>query len=218
MDKILRKRGEWSFWVSRIALFFLAIVGWCSQSMNAAPKAKWENLTPQDTQDINALLPRLTFPGQGLWLQNRTNSGRVPEILQNHYNDRHGALGYHTITVSKFNGDDVEAIVGIDPVTAEKVVIATAEEVVMAKFIDTLGRNVPAGAMVWTENNGTRKIRIPVKNSYKIKVKEKKENLVRNAIYCMIMLPAVPPIPPGTPAGALAPPPTNVCSVFFAAS
>jgi hypothetical protein len=100
---------------------------------------------------------------------------------------------------------------------------ATAEEVVMANFIAAVWAG-PAGfpgAVKIVKHNKTREIKIPVAAGapvHGIQIEDRLDfmhPIKMNANFCSILLPAVPR---GTPAGALAPLPTNVCSVFFAAS
>jgi hypothetical protein len=199
MDKILRNaRGQSGVW--RILLFVLVSICCCSRSV-----AAWGLLNnPQDRADINSLLPQLATPGQGLWGAPRTNPSRMRpgQILQDHYNEEHGVLAKHTRVLPRFNGVLVAAVDSPHP--------ATAEEVVMARFIASLappgGGNpvVPGNAEIRTKSGGSREVRILVPRG-QVQVADR-YGAGGPARYCLIMLPA----PAATP-------PTNVCTLFFGA-
>lgn len=121
---------------SRIVLLILATVCWCSQAICAG--GGWGVLSAQDRADINALLPGLAVPGAGLWGAPRTNSSVVGQTVREHYEEGHGANGDRTRTLPFFGGIPVAAVGGVNP--------ATAEEVVMARFIASLAPPLPPGS------------------------------------------------------------------------
>lgn len=206
MFKILR---------NQIVLFVLAAICWCNQAACSAPN--WRALNSQDIADINALLPDLAIAGQGLWITPRANPpvAKPTEILHVHYKIEHGARGSHDRTLPFFNGVPVTAIPGPP--------LITAEEVVMANFIATLipftlpGAPLPipvlpAKAMVNVKpKNHSREIRIPIPVG-SVQIQKMGTSTPVDAKFCSIFLPAVlTGIPPGT----LAPPPANVCTLYF---
>jgi hypothetical protein len=130
-----------------IALFVLALIGWCSQAVGGAPV--WGRaLSPQEIADVNALLPEFTVAGAGLWNVARANSLVPGQTVQEHYEERHGAHGIHTRTCPVFNGAAVAS-----PEVAVANVIAA---ILAAPGIP------PAGALANTNPDGTREIRMPI--------------------------------------------------------
>jgi hypothetical protein len=221
MHKIRQGNVKFSLVLWRVAVFVLTVICWCNQAIYAV--GGWRALRPQDTADLNVLLPQLVNPGQGLWVVARTNSLVRGETVQKHYNGRHGPRGRHTRTLPFFNGAAVLAVAGPHP--------ATAEEVVMANFIATLVPApppalpvLPTGTEVQIKTGSlSREIRIPVpigpvgmvvpgvpRARRQVQIR-RRDGVAVDANYCSIVLPAVPG---GFLPGA-APAPTNVCTLYF---
>jgi hypothetical protein len=198
---------------NHVVLFVLTVICWCNQAT-----CTFGPLTPQDIADINALLPGLAIPGQGLWTAVRSNPPKrnLTETLVIHYESEHGKKGTHNKTLPFFYGARVVPIAGPNP--------ATAEEVVMANFIATLLISpvpgvppvpvLPAETLVRVNANHSREIRIPVSGKYGIRIQKGVLEPI-DANFCSIFLPEVLPLPAGAPPGALAPPPANICTIYF---
>jgi hypothetical protein len=214
LHKIFRTREGW-FIGWRVVLFVLATICLYNQAICATTGRR--TLNAQDTADINVLLPGLLIPGNGLWVMTRSNPPKrnPTQTLQKHYESGHaGILASDTRTLPFFNGVSVAPVTGLNP--------ATAEEVVMANFIATLiphampgaPSHVPIlpGAIVEVKPKSySREIRIPVPTG-SIQIQEERAPTPVDAKFCSIFLPAVPA---GVPPGTLAPPPANVCTLYF---
>jgi hypothetical protein len=208
----------------RVILLVLTWVCWCNQAICVAGARG--TLTGQDIADLNALLPSLTNAGQGLWVAPRGNpSTRKPgETVQQHYNVGHGPIASDTKTLPFFNGVPLASVAGPNPITAE--------EVVMANFIATIPPFPPVVPLAMAQRRikrgDVREILIPVPLCpvgmapilripapvKQIQV-EKPDGTQADAQYCSIMLPKELPVPAGAQPGTLAPPPPNVCTLYF---